>query len=74
MHGGLWIVDELRRAGTCGSHRLISALECWREDPTVFLAPLANRRPAPGTAPMARPGELKRSQTVDVSSPTALVD
>ena len=37
VHGVLWIVEELRKAGSCDHAVLISALECWRDDPTVFL-------------------------------------
>ena len=37
VHGVLWVVDELRKAGTCGRGALIAALERWREDRTVFL-------------------------------------
>ena len=37
VHGVLWIVDELWRAGVCCAARLIAALERWRDDPTVFL-------------------------------------
>ena len=37
VHGVLWIVDELWRFGVCCATRLISALETWRDDPTVFL-------------------------------------
>lgn len=37
VHGVLWIVEELRKAGVCDRAVLIAALECWRDDPTVFL-------------------------------------
>ena len=37
VHGVLWVVEELRKAGTCGHAMLISALECWHDDPAVFL-------------------------------------
>ena len=37
VHGVLWIVDELWRAGVCCATRLITALERWRDDPAVFL-------------------------------------
>lgn len=37
VHGVLWIVDELWRAGVCCATRLIATLETWRDDPTVFL-------------------------------------
>ena len=37
VHGVLWIVEKLRKAGTWDHAKLIVALECWRDDPTVFL-------------------------------------
>ncbi len=37
VHGVLWIIDELRTANVCSSDILISALETWRDDPSVFL-------------------------------------
>jgi len=37
VHGVLWIIDELRTAGACKTERLISALEVWRGNRTVFL-------------------------------------
>ena len=37
VHGVLWIVDELRKARTCSADALIAALQCWRDDRTVFL-------------------------------------
>lgn len=37
VHGVLWIIDELCRAGVCCAARLIAALERWRDDSTVFL-------------------------------------
>jgi predicted nucleic acid-binding protein len=37
VHGVLWIVDELQAAGACDAKLLISALEVWRDDRTVFL-------------------------------------
>ncbi len=37
VHGVLWIIDELRAAGACEAGLLISALEVWRDDRTVFL-------------------------------------
>ena len=37
VHGVLWVVDELQRRGACGENRLISVLEHWRDDRTVFL-------------------------------------
>lgn len=39
VHGVLWVIDELRAAGTCEPELLISALELWRDDRTVFLPP-----------------------------------
>jgi hypothetical protein len=33
----LWIIDELHAAGICEAGLLISALEVWRDDRTVFL-------------------------------------
>ena len=39
VHGVLWIIDELRAAGACEPELLISALELWRDDRTVFLPP-----------------------------------
>ena len=44
VHGVLWIVDELWRAGACCAARLITALQRWRDDPTVFLPPEAIER------------------------------
>lgn len=37
VHGVLWVVDELHRRGACRGNRLISVLERWRDDRTVFL-------------------------------------
>ena len=37
VHGVLWIVDELWRAGVCCTARLVAALERWRDDRAVFL-------------------------------------
>lgn len=37
VHGVLWIIDELHAAGACGIGPLVSALETWRTDDTVFL-------------------------------------
>jgi len=37
VHGVLWVVAELQRRGACGENRLISVLEHWRDDRTVFL-------------------------------------
>lgn len=39
VHGVLWIIDELHAAGACEPELLISALELWRDDLTVFLPP-----------------------------------
>jgi predicted nucleic acid-binding protein len=37
VHGVLWVIDELARAGACRPDLLASALERWRDDKTVFL-------------------------------------
>jgi hypothetical protein len=37
VHGVLWIVDELKRAALCADTLLVSALETWTEDASVFL-------------------------------------
>ena len=37
VHGVLWVVDELWNAGTCSTGILLAALQCWRDDPAVFL-------------------------------------
>ena len=37
VHGVLWVVDELHRRSACSENRLISVLERWRGDRTVFL-------------------------------------
>lgn len=37
VHGVLWIIDELIEAGVCDKEALISALNIWRDDPSVFL-------------------------------------
>lgn len=37
VHGVLWVVTELRAAGTCEVELLVSALEIWRDDAAVFL-------------------------------------
>ena len=37
VHGVLWVVDELHRRGACSDGQLISGLERWRDDRTVFL-------------------------------------
>lgn len=37
VHGVLWIIDELRAARACETELLISALEVWRDDRSVFL-------------------------------------
>ena len=36
-HGVLWIIDELDTANVCRKELLISALEIWRNDDSVFL-------------------------------------
>ena len=37
VHGVLWIVDELHAANACESALLVSALEIWKADRSVFL-------------------------------------
>ena len=37
VHGVLWIVDELHTANACESALLVSALEIWKVDRSVFL-------------------------------------
>jgi hypothetical protein len=37
VHGILWVVDEIRRLGLCNDDVLVTALERWQNDPTVFL-------------------------------------
>jgi len=37
VHGVLWIIDQLQEQAVAGQKVLISALEIWRNDPTVFL-------------------------------------
>ena len=37
VHGVLWIVDELKAANACETALLVSALEVWKADATVFL-------------------------------------
>lgn len=37
VHGVLWIIDLLLDKRTCDVELLVEALECWREDRTVFL-------------------------------------
>lgn len=37
VHGVLWILDELWRTGACDESILLAALQCWRDDRTVFL-------------------------------------
>lgn len=37
VHGVLWIVDELQAANACDDDLLITALEAWRDDQSVFL-------------------------------------
>ncbi len=45
VHGVLWVVDELKRLALCGDDILATALELWRDDPTVRLpAPELARR------------------------------
>lgn len=40
VHGVLWVIDELKRTAFCRDDLLISALEAWNDDASVFL-PLA---------------------------------
>ena len=37
VHGVLWVLDELRKAGACSEGLLLAALRRWRDDRTVFL-------------------------------------
>ena len=37
VHGVLWVVDELWKAGTCNEDILLAALQRWRDDRAVFL-------------------------------------
>ena len=37
VHRVLWIVDGLHAAGACEAEFLISAIEFWRDDRSVFL-------------------------------------
>lgn len=37
VHGVLWVIDQLHTAGACEIELLISALETWLEDDSVFL-------------------------------------
>lgn len=37
VHGVLWLVDELDKAGVCPRKLLVEALSLWRADATVFL-------------------------------------
>jgi predicted nucleic acid-binding protein len=39
VHGVLWIIDELHAADDCEPELVVSALELWRDDRTVFLPP-----------------------------------
>ncbi|GHA20445.1 hypothetical protein GCM10007989_14380 [Devosia pacifica] len=39
VHGVLWIIDLLADSRSCEADLLIEALECWRDDRTVFLPP-----------------------------------
>ncbi len=39
VHGVLWISDQLQAQGTCSNELLIATLECWQDDPYVFLPP-----------------------------------
>lgn len=40
VHGVLWIVDLLAEHGLAPNALLITALETWRDDPSVFLPPV----------------------------------
>lgn len=45
VHGVLWVVDELQRLALCNEEVLVTALELWRDDPTVRLPAVEiNRR------------------------------
>ena len=37
VHGVLWIIDELKAANGCDDALLVSALETWKADRSVFL-------------------------------------
>ncbi|MCE6957972.1 type II toxin-antitoxin system VapC family toxin [Cereibacter sphaeroides] len=37
VHGVLWVIDELKRLMLCDDDILVTALELWRDDPTVRL-------------------------------------
>ena len=37
VHGVLWVIDKLKNARACPNATLISALELWRDDRSVFL-------------------------------------
>lgn len=37
VYGVLWLTDQLQAMGACSKELLITALEYWRNDPTVFL-------------------------------------
>ncbi|WP_370677425.1 type II toxin-antitoxin system VapC family toxin [Pleomorphomonas sp. PLEO] len=37
VHGVLWVIDELKRLSLCGDGVLATALQLWRDDPTVRL-------------------------------------
>lgn len=39
VHGVLWMTDRLEGERACGTDLLISALETWQSDPSVFLPP-----------------------------------
>lgn len=40
VHGALWVIDELHAHGVGSAELLVSALEIWRDDPTVRLGAL----------------------------------
>lgn len=37
VHGVLWVIDELHAAEACDVELLVSALQLWRDDDSVFL-------------------------------------
>lgn len=37
VHGVLWIIDRLKAENLCPDKRLLSALNLWRADPSVFI-------------------------------------
>ena len=53
VHGSPWIIDELHSANACENDLLVSALERWKNDKTVFLPPAEIEK---------RLGSLKKEQ------------